>query len=309
MMFKAAVYGLGNIGHYAIEALEKQQDCSCLGIIRRKDSIGKNPLEVRGIPEFASIDELTKYTGRPDVVLLCTPSRKVPEIAATLLARGFNTVDSFDIHDRIVEIVTSLEEKAQQGKAVSISAAGWDPGTDSVLRALFEAMVPIGTTFTNFGRGRSMGHSVAVKAIDGVADATAITIPLGGGRHSRLVYVVLKDGTDFETVKQAIQKDPYFIHDPLEVRQVSANELGTVADASHGVIMERLGSSGMTANQHLSFDMRINNPALTAQILVSSARAAVRFYQQGRVGAYTLIDIPPVLLLPGERMQNLGKLV
>ena len=125
-----------------------------------------------------------------------------------------------------------------------ITAAGWDPGTDSVMRALFEAMAPVGVTFTNFGRGRSMGHSVAARAIAGVADATSITIPLGGGRHSRLVYVVLEEGATFEAVKAAIQADPYFSHDPLDVRQVTKDELPRVADASHGVLMERVGASG-----------------------------------------------------------------
>lgn len=156
---------------------------------------------------------------------------------------------------------------------MAITAAGWDPGTDSVMRALFEAMAPVGVTFTNFGRGRSMGHSVAARAIAGVADATSITIPLGGGRHSRLVYVVLEEGATFEAVKAAIQADPYFSHDPLDVRQVTKDELPRVADASHGVLMERVGASGLTANQHFTFDMRIDNPALTAQVLVSSARA------------------------------------
>ena len=192
---------------------------------------------------------------------------------------------------------------------MAITAAGWDPGTDSVMRALFEAMAPVGVTFTNFGRGRSMGHSVAARAIAGVADATSITIPLGGGRHSRLVYVVLEEGATFEAVKAAIQADPYFSHDPLDVRQVTKDELPRVADASHGVLMERVGASGLTANQHFTFDMRIDNPALTAQVLVSSARAAVRLAQSGRSGAYTLIDVPPVLLLPGERIDNIGRLV
>lgn len=309
MQFTAAVYGLGNIGRYAIEALEAQPDCACLGVVRRKASIGSAPHDLRGVPEFSDMKELVAAAGRPDAVLLCAPSRQVPELAARLLDEGFNTVDSFDIHDRIVETVTGLEAHAQQGKAVSISAAGWDPGTDSVLRALFEAMVPTGTTFTNFGRGRSMGHSVAVRALDGVADATSITIPDGGGRHSRLVYVVLKAGADFDTVRKAIKADPYFAHDPLEVRQVTQEELPFVADASHGVLMERLGASGLTANQRLTFDMRIDNPALTAQVLVSSARAAVRLAKEGKAGAYTLIDIPPVLLLPGDRMRNLGRLV
>ena len=230
-------------------------------------------------------------------------------MAAGLLAQGLNTVDSFDIHDRIVETIGQLEAQAVKGKAVAVTAAGWDPGTDSVMRALFEAMAPVGVTFTNFGRGRSMGHSVAARAIEGVADATSITIPMGGGRHSRLVYVVLEEGAAFEAVKAAIQADPYFSHDPLDVRQVTKDELPRVADASHGVLMERVGASGLTANQHFTFDMRIDNPALTAQVLVSSARAAVRLAQSGRPGAYTLIDVPPVLLLPGERIDNIGRLV
>lgn len=309
MSIKAAVIGLGNIGRYAVEALESAPDFTCVGVVRRKESIGKEPHDLRGVAEYPGLAELEAVSGKPDVVLLCAPSRKVPELAGDLLGKGYNTVDSFDIHDRIVETIGLLEAQAAKGGAVSITAAGWDPGTDSAMRALFEAMVPVGTTFTNFGRGRSMGHSVAARALPGVADATSITIPLGGGRHSRLVYVVLEEGATFEAVYAAIKADPYFAHDPLEVRQVTQEELPRMADASHGVLMERLGASGLTANQRLTFDMRIDNPALTAQVLVSSARAAVRLSRMGRPGAYTLIDVPPVLLLPGERMANIGRLV
>lgn len=309
MSFKAAVIGLGNIGRYAVEALEAAPDFTCVGVVRRKESLGTAPHDLRGVAEYASLADLEAVSGKPDVLLLCAPSRKIPEVAGDLLGKGYNTVDSFDIHDRIVETIGLLEAQAAKGGAVAVTAAGWDPGTDSVMRALFEAMVPVGTTFTNFGRGRSMGHSVAARALPGVADATSITIPLGGGRHSRLVYVVLEEGAAFEDVHAAIKADPYFAHDPLEVRQVTQDELPRVADASHGVLMERLGASGLTANQHLTFDMRIDNPALTAQVLVSSARAAVRLAQTGRPGAYTLIDVPPVLLLPGERMANIGRLV
>ena len=154
-----------------------------------------------------------------------------------------------------------------------------------------------------------MGHSVAARAIPGVADATSITIPLGGGRHSRLVYVVPEEGACMDKIRAAIAADAYFASDPLEVREVTAAELPFVADASHGVLLERVGASGLTSNQHLNFDMRINNPALTAQILVSCARAAVRLREKEAFGSYTMIDIPPVLMLPGERMSNVARLV
>lgn len=309
MSFSAVVYGLGNIGRFAVEALEAAPDAQCLGVIRRRQSLGMPSLDQRGLPAYASLDELVAAKGRPDTVLLCTPSRQVPDAAAELLSRGFNTVDSFDIHDRIPETLARLDQAARQGGAVAGSAAGWDPGTDSVLRALFEAMVPAGTTFTNFGRGRSMGHSVAVRALPGVADAVAITIPDGGGRHSRLVYVVLEKGARFDDVRASIAADPYFSHDPLEVREVSAAELPFVADASHGVLLERTGASGLTANQHLSFDMRINNPALTAQVMVAVARAVTRRRARGEAGAFTLLDIAPVDLLPGERLSHIARLV
>ena len=306
MPIKAAVMGLGNIGRYAIEALEIQPDFTCVGVIRRKESLGKDAHDLRGVPEYASLADLEAVSGKPDVVLLCAPSRKIPEVAGDLLGRGYNTVDSFDIHTEIPATVARLDAAAKAGNSVSITAAGWDPGTDSVLRALFEAMVPRGTTFTNFGRGRSMGHSVAARAIKGVADAVSITIPVGGGRHSRLVYVVLEEGENLADVTARIKADDYFAHDPLDVRQCrDREELAFVADQSHGVLMERTGASGMTDNQILKFDMRINNPALTAQVLVSCARATTRL----QAGCHTLIEVPPIAMLRGERMDIISRMV
>jgi diaminopimelate dehydrogenase len=81
--------------------------------------------------------------------------------------------------------------------------------------------------------------------------------------------------------------------------------LDAAADNSHGVLLERTGASGRASNQRLSFDMRIDNPALTAQVLVAAARAAARLAP----GAYTLIDIPPAALLPGDRKEYLARLV
>lgn len=307
--FSVAIHSFGNIGRRALEAALTAPDCRCLGVIRRKESLGKNPHDLRGVPDFADMESLIAAQpdgARPDVVILCGPSRSIPETAAYYLAQGFATVDSFDIHGDICGLMEKLQPIAEQGKAACVTAAGWDPGTDSVLRAVFEAMAPVGTTFTNFGRGRSMGHSVVARSIEGVADATSITIPVGGGRHSRLVYVVLEAGQTLDAVRARIKADAYFAHDDLEVRQCKdSQELATVADQSHGVLMERTGASGMTDNQILTFDMRINNPALTGQVLLSCARATMRM----EPGCYTLIDIPPVKLLPGDRMEHVRRFV
>ena len=82
-------------------------------------------------------------------------------------------------------------------------------------------------------------------------------------------------------------------------------DVEALKDMGHGVLMERKGVSGTTQNQLFKFDMRINNPALSAQMLVAAARASTK--QQP--GAYTLIEIPVVDLLPGDREAWIRKLV
>jgi diaminopimelate dehydrogenase len=300
------IHGFGNVGKNVLQALETSPDMQCVGVLRQARSMGTRAHDLRGVPEFSDLDSLIQKAGQPAVVLLCGPSRNVPENAAHFLAAGLHTVDSFDMHSEIPALVRELDAAAKAAGRAAVTAAGWDPGTDSVLRALLEAMAPVGTTFTNFGRGRSMGHSVAARDAAGVADAVSITIPTGGGRHSRLVYVLPAQGASQDAIRKAIATDPYFSTDPLEVRFVRAQEeLYAVADDSHGVLMERTGASGFSSNQQFRFDMRIDNPALTGQVLVSAARAAARMAP----GCYTLIDIPPVALLPGDRLAHITRLV
>jgi diaminopimelate dehydrogenase len=76
-------------------------------------------------------------------------------------------------------------------------------------------------------------------------------------------------------------------------------------DVGHGVNLVRKGVSGKTHNQLLEFDMKINNPALTGQVLVCVARAAMK--QQP--GCYTMIEVPVIDLLPGDRDQWIAHLV
>ena len=99
------------------------------------------------------------------VAVLCTPTRSVEEFAVECLAMGINTVDSFDIHSGIVALRKELGKCAKANSAVSIIAAGWDPGSDSVVRTMLEAIAQKGITYTKIGYVMSMGHTEAVKAI------------------------------------------------------------------------------------------------------------------------------------------------
>ena len=79
-----------------------------------------------------------------DVAILATPTRSVEQYAKEILALGINTVDSFDIHTQISDLRRTLGEVAKANNTVSVISAGWDPGSDSVVRTLLEAIAPKG---------------------------------------------------------------------------------------------------------------------------------------------------------------------
>lgn len=294
---KIAIVGYGNIGRYVLDSVLEAPDMELAGIVRR--SAANVPDELRNYKVVTDIAQL----GHVDVAILATPTRQVEEYAAKYLAAGINTVDSFDIHSDIPSLRNNLMEIAKANGTVAIISAGWDPGSDSVVRALLLAAAPKGVTYTNFGPGMSMGHSVCVRSKAGVKDAISMTIPLGTGIHRRMVYVELLPGANIDEVAAAVKADPYFASDETHVIQVDS--VDSVRDMGHGVNMTRKGTSGRTPSQRFEFNMAINNPALTAQILVSAARASMR--QQP--GCYTMIEIPMVDLLPGSKDDNIAHLV
>ena len=295
---RAAIVGYGNIGKYTLQALEAAPDFEVVGIVRRNPA-AQQPAELAAYKVVADIKEL----GQVDVAILATPTRKVEETAAKILPLGICTVDSFDIHTQITTLRRNLGEIARKSGTVSIISAGWDPGSDSVVRTMLQAIAPKGLTYTNFGPGMSMGHTVAVKAIEGVKAALSMTIPIGTGIHRRMVYVEIEDGYTLAQVSAAIKADPYFINDETHVMQVES--VDEVIDMGHGVNLTRKGVSGKTQNQLFEFNMRINNPALTGQVLVCAARAAMR--QQP--GCYTLPEVPVIDMLAGDREDLIAHLV
>lgn len=285
-MIKVAILGYGNIGKYAEQAVLSAPDMELVGVYHHRDNL-------------EAIDA--------DVVLLCTPTRAVEQFASFFAQRGICTVDSFDIHNQIYALRTTLMPLCVANKSVSVISAGWDPGSDSMVRALLLALAPKGITYTNFGPGRSMGHSVAAKAVNGVKDALSMTIPLGTGVHRRMVYVELEQGADFKAVEAAILADDYFAHDETHV--IAVPDVDALNNVAHGVNLVRSGVSGATHNQRFEFNMTINNPALTAQVMVSSARAAYRMQQRGQYGAKTMIELAPIDLLPGTEQELIESLV
>lgn len=295
---RAAIVGYGNIGKFVLDALREAPDFEVAGVVRRNPA-GVQPDELAGYKVVSDVLELDDV----QVAILCTPTREVEKHARILLAEGINTVDSYDIHGGIADLRKTLDHIAKAHGSVAIISAGWDPGSDSVVRALMQAAAPKGVTYTNFGPGMSMGHTVAVKSKPGVKNALSMTIPLGTGIHRRMVYVEVEDGYKIEDIAKAVKEDPYFASDETHVFAVLS--VDDIKDMGHGVNMVRKGVSGITQNQRFEFNMSINNPALTAQILVGVARATMI----ERPGAYTMIEIPVIDMLYGDREELIRHLV
>ncbi|MDE6190255.1 MAG: diaminopimelate dehydrogenase [Muribaculum sp.] len=295
---RAAIVGYGNIGKFVLDALCEAPDFEVAGVVRRNPA-GEQPAELAGYKVVSDVLELDDV----QVAILCTPTREVEKYARILLAEGINTVDSYDIHGGIADLRAALDPIAKAHGSVAIISAGWDPGSDSVVRALMQAAAPKGVTYTNFGPGMSMGHTVAVKSKPGVKNALSMTIPLGTGIHRRMVYVEVEDGYKIEDIAKAVKEDPYFASDETHVFAVPS--VDDIKDMGHGVNMVRKGVSGVTQNQRFEFNMSINNPALTAQILVGVARATMI----ERPGAYTMIEIPVIDMLYGDREELIRHLV
>ena len=293
---QVAIVGYGNIGSFCAQAVQAAPDMDLVGIICPE----AKTLSLTGIKVVEQLEELGN--AKIDVAILCVPSRLVTKVAPKYLELGINTVDPYDVHG-VWDTLQEMDAHARKGNACAIISAGWDPGSDSIIRGLMLACVPRGITHTNFGPGMSMGHTVAAKAVPGVANALSMTIPLGEGIHRRMVYVQLKEGADFKQVEAAIKADAYFVHDETHVFQV--DDVAQLMDRGHSVLLTRKGVSGTTDNQNMSFSMNINNPALTSQIMVSCARAATK---QGP-GARTMLEIPVMDMLPGERKDLIQSLV
>lgn len=298
-MIQTAIVGFGNVGKAAYEAVQNAPDMAVRCIVGRPNKAAPPHLS-----EFWATDiKDIRAHGDVDVALLCLPTRQCPDAAETLLKMGVRTVDAYDIHTDIWKEKCRLDAVAKAAGTACVLAAGWDPGTDSIVRTLMEAMAPCGITYTDFGPGMSMGHTVAAKAVEGVENALSMTIPAGTGVHRRMVYVQLKPGAAIEDVTRKILQDPYFAHDETYVRQVE--DVAVLLDVGHGVHMTRRGGSGGAHNQVFEFTMRVNNPALTGQVLAIVARAIMK----QAPGCYTMPELPVIDMLPGDREALIRRLV
>jgi len=320
MKIKIGIVGYGNIGKGVVKAVEASSDMEVVAVFTRRDP--GNLVINNGKTIVYTIDDACKMIDDIDVMLLCGGSATDLPEQGPHFAGMFNIVDSYDNHAKIPEYMASIDAVAKNKTA--IISTGWDPGMFSVMRALFESIIPDGMTYTFYGRGVSQGHSNAIRKVKGVKNAVQYTVPIesavnevrNGATHvmeprqrmMRECYVVAEDGADICEIENTIKTMPHYFADyDTTVTFISEQELKDDHSAMpHGGMVLRSGHTGKQRtekNNHvMEFSLKLeSNPEFTASIMVAYARAAYHMAKEGIFGAKTVFDVPLAYLSEKDR--------
>ena len=322
---RIGIAGYGNLGRGVQAAIAKNPDMELVGVYTRRDPA---TLSLPGGATAFHMDELAKHTEDIDVLVLCGGSKSDLPEQGPALAALFNTVDSFDTHAKIPEHFAAVDAPATAAGKTALISAGWDPGMFSINRVYGEALLPDGETYTFWGRGLSQGHSDAIRRVPGVAGGVQYTIPSieaiakvrAGERptlstrekHVRECFVVLEDGADAESVREAIvTMEHYFDQYDTTVNFIDAATLASEhSSMPHGGFVFRSGNTTDEHSQVIEYSLTLqSNPEFTSSVLVAYARAVHKMNQAGQIGAKTVFDVAPGLLSPKSPEQLRAELL
>ena len=315
---RVAIAGYGNLGRGTQAAIKQNPDMQLVCVFSRRDPASVTLIDP-SVPVYA-MDDIEQYKDDIDVLILCGGSKSDLPEQGPVFAGLFNIVDSFDTHAKIPEYFAALDAPAKKANKVAMLSVGWDPGLFSINRLYGEAILPVGETYTFWGKGLSQGHSDAVRRVDGVKAGVQYTIPSESAmarvrngeqptlstreKHTRECYIVLADGADADAVRNTIVTMPdYFTDYDTAVhfidQQTFESEHGKMP---HGGFVIRSGVSGIDNeknNQVLEFSLKLgSNPEFTSSVLVAYARATYKMNVAGDSGAKTVLDVAPGLLSP-----------
>jgi diaminopimelate dehydrogenase len=314
---RIGILGYGNLGRGVECAVMQNPDMTLVGVFTRRD-----PKTVKTVFDGVNVysaDEALKMTDSIDVMVICGGSATDLPVQTPMLARYFNVIDSFDTHARIPEHFAAVDKAAREGGKTAVISVGWDPGMFSLQRAIFESVLPEGSSYTFWGKGVSQGHSDAIRRVEGVADGKQYTVPVESAleavrsgqapelttreKHVRECFVVAKEGADKAQIEREIKTMPnYFADYDTTVNFISQDELNEKhAGIPHGGFVIRSGKTGKAlGNTHvIEYSLKLDsNPEFTASVIVAYARAAYRLASEGQTGCKTVFDIAPSYISP-----------
>ncbi|MBW7891081.1 MAG: diaminopimelate dehydrogenase [Chitinophagaceae bacterium] len=303
---KIGIVGYGNLGKGVEMAIRQNPDMELVAIFTRRPAS-----DIRSDSKIVSIQEMTAYKSKIDVMILCGGSLKDLPEQVVQIAGLFNTVDSFDTHAKIPEYFKTVDDAARSGNTLSLISTGWDPGLFSLIRLLGQSVLPQGQDYTFWGKGLSQGHSDAIRRVKGVKNGVQYTIPIESAlervrsgenpslstaeKHQRVCYVVAEEGASRKEIEDTIKQMPhYFSEYQTTVHFISEEELKkNHSTMPHGGVVFRTGTTGNGTKQKIEFHLDLeSNPEFTASVLVAYTRAVGKMAAEGQTGARTVFDIP-----------------
>jgi len=245
---KIAIVGYGNVGRGVNASIQNNPDMELTTVFTRRPKQLKESGELGDILILDSNKgtDLLSRRETVDVAVLCGGSKNDLPVQGPKFVEHFNTVDSFDTHAKIPDYENTMGYLARENGHVAVICAGWDPGTFSVERVYGNAFMPGLMPMMFYGLtekgGLSMGHSDALRQIEGVKDARQYTHAKleaidamrrgenpelsAGDRVWRECIVVAEEGADQEKLKGEIVSMPaYFEGYDTTVKFVSQEEL------------------------------------------------------------------------------------
>lgn len=315
MKTKIGILGYGNLGKGTEIAVAAAEDMQLTAVFTRRDPSSVKIL-TPDVPVI-HISEIENWKDKIDVLILCGGSATDLPQQTPELVKLFNVIDSFDTHARIPEHFQNVDQAAKESGHIGMISVGWDPGLFSLNRVYANAILPDGKDYTFWGKGVSQGHSDAIRRIAGVKNAKQYTIPVESAlesvrngenpelttrqKHLRECFVVLEEGADAQRVEKEIKEMPnYFADYDTIVHFISEEELlKNHAGMAHGGFVFRSGKTGVNKEHHhiIEYSLKLDsNPEFTTSVIIAYARAVKRFYDEGKTGCLTVLDIPPAYL-------------
>lgn len=313
---RLGILGYGNLGKGVELAVKQNDDVELVAVFTRRNP---ETLKINSNAKVVHISELENYKSEIDVLILCGGSATDLPIQTPECAKMFNVVDSFDTHAKIPEHFANVDKSAKEGGKIGIISVGWDPGMFSLNRLYANAILPVGSDYTFWGKGVSQGHSDAIRRIEGVKDAKQYTVPVKkaldsvkncenpvlstSDKHTRECFVVLEEGADADRIEKEIKTMPnYFADYETTVHFISEEELKkNHSKINHGGFVFRTGKTGINGehNHVIEYNLKLDsNPEFTSSVLVAYARAAFKMNKEGLSGCKTVFDVPPAYLSP-----------
>ena len=327
-MIKIGIVGYGNLAKGVECAIRQNPDMELAAVFTRRDP-SKLQIRTPDVP-VVSASQILDWKDRIDVLILCGGSATdLPEMSPAL-AKHFHIIDSYDNHSRIPEHFAAVDKNARESGHMAVISAGWDPGLFSVNRLYASAILPEGKDYTFWGYGVSQGHSDAVRRIEGVADCRQYTVPVEEAlervragenpelttrqKHTRLCYVVAKEGADKAKIEQTIKTMPgYFVDYDTTVVFITQQELEeNHSGLPHGGHVIRTGVTGWNGENRQSIEYTLkldSNPQFTSSVLVACARAAMRIHGRGVTGCISMLEIAPADLSILSREEILKRML